>query len=172
MARGRVREPRGGGGVPGGPRAAIPPAPLGFLASHGYPLEPPWTPWKSSKLSCMACNTDRFLALALPRGNPNFVPDLDNGVCICVYVYMFFDRSCGSASFLGSEGTPVGGMTVKARLFARGVFLRAFEGCTAAEVIDWAHTWGDWDEIRISSRQGNSKSLSVTRFDVPVGQPR
>ena len=85
---------------------------------------------------------------------------------------MFFDRSCGSASFFGSEGNPVGGMTVKARLFARGVFLRAFEGCTAAEVIDWAHTWGDWDEIRISSRQGNSKSVSVTRFDVPVGQPR
>ena len=40
MARGRVREPRGGGGVPGGPRAAIPPA-LGFLAR---PMAIPWSP--------------------------------------------------------------------------------------------------------------------------------
>ena len=50
------------------------------------------------------------------------------------------------------------------RLFVRGNLLRLqyFDAIDVA--IDWAHTSNDWDEIRVTTRNVNSKMLSITRL--------
>ena len=55
-------------------------------------------------------------------------------------------------------------MRYRVRLDFRGNLLRLeyFAGVDAA--IDCAHTFNDWDEVRITTRNGNSKLLSITRL--------